>query len=617
MKNEFNQENNSEMAIRYFGDAKKIHQSLLGEFRAISFQDKLLVDRNDFLGLLEYLEKMKLLHSISTELLSEDNIQSLFEKFMDASLAIMDADFATIQLLVSTESGDKLHLLASRNFEADTVKTWEWIDSTAHTSCAEALHSGKRVLISDVENYPPIQGTIDLENYRRAGSCASQSTPLFSRNGNILGMISTHWKKPYHPSNNQFSMFDIVAREAADLIERKLTEEKLLQKQAELEKKCEQLTSLEQIAADANEAKSQFLANMSHEIRTPLNGIIGMADLLSMSELDDTQKKMVKAIRCSSLRLLDIIHDLLVLSKIDARKIELKPELIDFEAFINENFALFAPLIQKKGLEYQLNLESDVPKQIVVDKWRLSQIIANLVGNALKFTEKGKITVSVKKLKNLHDKVQILISISDTGVGIKKEDFPKIFDYFMQSDPSPSKKFQGTGLGLAIAKNFVNCLGGDICVESEYGKGSTFSFTFLAERAEREKNGEEVKPKILLVEDDYVSQTIIRYLCEHNGWDIEVASRGKQALEILEKEEKDIVLMDIQMPEMNGYEVAKKIRETIKGKRIPIIATTAYASEEAKKKCFDSGMDDFISKPIDVNKLKDVVLRWLSVSKSR
>ncbi len=573
----------------------------------------------------EDLAEMKLLQNISKELLSEDNIQGLYERFMDTVMGIMNSDFASMQMLYIDENGrKKLRFLAHRNFNNYAADAWEWVYSdSSYTSCGEALRKEKRVIVPDVEECEFLKGTKDLEVYRLTGSCASQSTPLFSRDGKMLGMISTHWKKPYHPSKHELSLLDVVARQAADLIERKLAEEKLIQKQKDLEQKCQELIELKKMADDANKAKSQFLANMSHEIRTPLNGIIGMIDLMSMTELTDKNIYIVNTIKSSSRRLLQIIDDILDLAKIDAGKIELIPESVDFINLIHEETILYSTLAKDKGLDYEVKIEENVPKNIIIDKNRLNQVICNLVGNAIKFTDNGKISLHVSKIKNIDDKVQIMISITDTGIGIKKGDIPKLFDYFTQLDSTTRKKYQGTGLGLAISKYLVNLMGGDICVESEYGKGSTFSFTFIAEIPtviESTDNNNELiiedsinNPKILLVEDDHVSQIIIKLFFEKMGWDLQIASNGKEALEILDKEHKDMILMDVQMPEMNGFDITKIIREkeAHNGKHIPIIATTAYASNDDKEKCIKGGMDDFITKPINLRILKDVVLRWL------
>lgn len=260
---------------------------------------------------------------------------------------------------------------------------------------------------------------------------------------------------------------------------------------------------------------------------------------------------------------------------------------------------------------------------IMLDKGRLMQVLSNLIGNAFKFTEKGKIQVSVDKVEDKENKVKLMFSVKDTGIGIKEEDIPRLFNYFTQLDISASKKFQGTGLGLAISKNIVELMGGEISVESQYGKGSTFYFTCLfdiANDSEESSNIQKIcmdnkshpETKILQVEDDIISQRFMNQLCKIAGWKIKIASNGLEALNILENEDFDIILMDIQMPDMSGIELTKIIREKEKltGKHITIIAMTAYAMGGDRDICINTGMDDYISKPIEVMKLKEVITKY-------
>jgi PAS domain S-box-containing protein len=460
------------------------------------------------------------------------------------------------------------------------------------------------------------------ENITKDGTillCEWHNTMLHDNEGNLVGTISLgldktekhraekailEAKEQAEKANNELSLINYALQK--EIAERMGIEDELRKSKIE--------------ADSANMAKSQFLANMSHEIRTPMNGIMGMSELLLFGDLTDEQKEMVNIIKLSSNVLLKIINDILDLSKIEAGKVELKPEDVNIHSMISRIDALFSPITKNKNISFKITINDDVPEEICVDSIKLTQVITNLIGNAIKFTEIGQIEFLIKKVKVVDGKVELMISISDEGIGIKEEDIPKLFNYFTQLDDTKTKSFQGAGLGLAISKRLVEIMGGEICAESEIGKGSTFYFTFWADIKNQQQensailNNEKNKkvPKdrnILLVEDDYVSQLLIKQICKMKKWNISVAPNGKEALEVLENNKFDLILMDIQMPEMSGFDLTKIIREkeNSTGEHTPIIATTAYAMEIDKEHALNVGMDDYISKPIDLTKLQEII----------
>lgn len=444
----------------------------------------------------------------------------------------------------------------------------------------------------------------------------------------IANAISNVTRMPKQQFTDICNSLFLVAKQLSKLAIKNVVQANEITKRKMAEQEIKNMNAIlleaRERAESANRAKSQFLANMSHEIRTPMNGVVGMAELLLLSGLTDEQKKMVNIIKSSSGLLLNIINDILDLSKIEADKVELKPKQINILEQLIEIEKLLGLVAEKKGLSLKVQIEDDVPVEISADKTRLKQVIVNLVNNAIKFTEKGEIKLSVKKVKEIGDKVELMFSVSDTGIGIKEEDIPKLFNYFTQLDDTLTKRFQGTGLGLAISKMLVKLMGGKIYVESEYGKGSEFYFTCLVDMIEKREVSlcsqisttnqcVSEKVNVLVVEDDYVSQIIMKRICKMNGWNVMIAQNGKEALEILENTCFDIILMDIQMPGMSGIDVSKRIREKERliGKHTPIIATTAYAMSSDKEMCFNAGIDDYLSKPIDIQELVGLVTRWI------
>lgn len=361
------------------------------------------------------------------------------------------------------------------------------------------------------------------------------------------------------------------------------------------------------IAENAVKAKQQFLSNMSHEIRTPMNAIIGFTKVLLKTELSTKQKEYLDAIKLSGDALIVLINDILDLAKVDAGKMTFEQTPFKMALSISAMLHLFETKIQEKNLKLEKEYDKDIPDVLVGDPVRLHQIILNLISNAVKFTAKGKITVSVKLLEEDDQKASIQFSVTDTGIGIPKSKLERIFENFQQASSGTSRLYGGTGLGLAIVKQLVESQGGIMTVQSEVGAGSTFSFRMdfkkTTDNAESESDSIELKSeqngmKILVVEDITLNQLLMKTLLDDFGFDRDVAGNGKIAIEMMRKKTYNLILMDLQMPEMNGFEATDYIRNVMNSK-IPIIALTADVTTVDLEKCMAVGMNDYISKPVD------------------
>ncbi len=405
-------------------------------------------------------------------------------------------------------------------------------------------------------------------------------------------------------------------------------EQKVNERTVELERALETLkrnandllTARDQ-AQSASRAKSDFLAVMSHEIRTPLNGVLGVTDLLSRTALDEEQSRLVGLVQTSGEALLTVINDVLDFSKIEAGRMTLEETVFDPRELLLSASELFGPRVRAKGLELHTESDPSLPKAVLGDPSRLRQVLMNLIGNAVKFTERGSVRVRV--FRPLASEERYRFEIGDTGIGIPVEAQAGLFQPFAQADSSTTRRFGGTGLGLAITRQLVELMGGQIELRSEPGHGSTFWFDLPLRESDilPEESFEELvaafrcSAQVLVVEDNKVNQLVARKQLERFGARVDVAANGLEALDAVGRCTYDVIFMDCQMPEMDGFEATRAIRrgETA-DHAIPILALTANAFSGDEKRCREAGMNEFLTKPLRPAQLVRALHRWLPES---
>ncbi|MEM8831201.1 MAG: chemotaxis protein CheB [Cyanobacteria bacterium P01_G01_bin.19] len=412
-----------------------------------------------------------------------------------------------------------------------------------------------------------------------------------------------------------------------DITDRKQIEAELIRQNRALE----EAIAVAQAADSANQAKSNFLANMSHEIRTPMNAIISVAQLLELTELDEEQTELVEILKSNDKKLLTLIDDILDLSKIEAKELKLNPQKFALEVLTLNLSHTFAPQAKEKGLELTYELSPTLPQCLIGDDFRLQQVLSNLISNALKFTAQGQIKIIINPEAETTtedtDSIKIRFMVEDTGIGIAESQQEKLFQPFIQGDDSTTRRYGGTGLGLTISRRLVKLMDGTIGVESVVGQGSTFWFTLPLEiaaitedisRSEFTTTTSEAVsvnsprlPKILLVEDYPDSRDLLLFMLESRGYQTDSVNNGREALDRLTQQQYDLILMDCQMPELDGYQATQIIRDREgEARHTIIIGLTAHAMKGDRQKCLDAGMDDYLSKPIDFMQLNNTIQKW-------
>jgi PAS domain S-box-containing protein len=533
------------------------------------------------------LEAMTRLHALSTRLLSADKLSTALDDVLANAIATIGADFGNVQLY--NPEIRALEILAQRGFRQDFLDYFRTVRVDEGSACAQAMQSGKRIIIEDVEldpAYVPHRQVAAAAGYR-----AVQSTPLkSSRDGKILGMLSTHFRQPQHVSERNQRLIDLYARHAADLIER---------------------FRFEQALAEADRKKDEFLATLAHELRNPLAPIRNALQLLKMTGGNPEVSRQAREIMERQVQqMVRLVDDLLDLSRITRSKIELHKECVGLAAVLQSAVETSRPLIEAADHRLSVTLPAK-PVYVDADVIRLAQVFSNLLNNAAKFTERGgQIWLTAER-----EGSDAVVTVRDSGVGIPAPMLPRIFEMFTQVDRSLERSHSGLGVGLTLVKRLVDLHGGSVEARSEgHGRGSEFivRLPVVFVPATESLAGDQVdairtKHRILIVDDNEDAAASMDMVLRIMGNEVQVAHDGLEAVDRAATFSPNVVLLDIGMPKLNGYDAARRIRQLTNGKDMVLVALTGWGQDEDKRRATEAGFDHHLTKPVDPAALEQLL----------
>ncbi len=546
------------------------------------------------------------LQEISSELIREGDVNALYQRLLDAAMGIMKSDMATLQIM--DEGEDAMRMLSYRGFDPDFARMFALIRPDSMAPYDVARRTGHRVIVPDALICNFMADSPELGHHLQAGVRAVQSTPLFSRDGRMLGVISTHWRAPHQPTERDLGLLDVLARQAADLIERNTKDEALRQS---LER--EQAARAE--AEQANRLKDEFLATLSHELRNPLNNIVGYAEvLLQTTEANRTYlvHQASEAILRNAQAQAQLVNDLLDLARLQTHKLAVERRPISLAPVVGDAVEMARIRAEEKKIKLDVDIEAE-PLVVNADQLRVQQIVWNLVENALKFTPRGgRVAVRLSR-----EGLDARLIVEDTGQGIDPEFTPNIFEMFRQADTGTSRAKEGLGIGLALVRQLVELHEGRVEAYSEgLGQGARFTVRLPLHSAPAEASAKASATsapealtgvRILLVDDTQDSVDMLRLLLTGKGAAVETALSGEEGLKTAENSEFDLVISDISMPGMDGYAFLQNLKETPRFETTPAIAITGFGRSEDVEEARKAGFTAHITKPIDFTDLVNIV----------